>query len=64
MLCYTSTVEVGVGIVANLQRVNESSGYVEICVEADPSEAVFEVTLSTADVTATGKIKFLITCFS
>ena len=38
-------------------RVNESAGYVKVCVEADhESETSYEVILSTEDGTARGKL--------
>lgn len=48
---------VEVNIVSSIQQqINESSGFVEICLEADhQSQSVFEVTLSTTDDTALGK---------
>ena len=40
--------------------VNESDGFVEVCVEADhESQITYEVTLSTSDDTATGTVAWL-----
>ena len=48
-------VEVNIMSDTHLQ-VNESGGFIEICVQADhPSQTVYEVMLTTIDDTATGE---------
>lgn len=49
-------VEVTVGITSELHvRVNESAGFVKICVEADhESQTTYEVVFTTVEGTATG----------
>ena len=42
-------------------QVNEDNGFVEICVQADhQTQTVYEVTLSTIDNTALGKLLSLV----
>lgn len=36
-------------------EVDESSGFVEICVQGDGTQTAYEVVVSTVDVTAIGK---------